>query len=195
MIIAFYSEASGTGKDTAAGFAIKRLHRLGYAAIQDAFAWDGKVVCADALGITGTRQEKVAFIDKLKLHGFVSSSWSGNEQSFQAGREFIIGLLGSPGKGNGIRGLAPQFWTQQIITRAQFATGWTAVSDMRYKEEAEAVKATGGKVVEIVRGKNLGTFNEQRLPPEMIDHTIDNNGSVDDLRGAVERYINSIVKG
>ena len=193
MILAFYSEQAGTGKDTAADFAHDYLFSRGVAAVRDAFAWDGKVVCADALGITGTREEKIAAVDRIKLTGRVYYDLGAEETGSVEGREFIIGLLGSPGKGNGVRGRSPKFWTNQVVNRSKFTTGWTVVSDMRYLEEAESVRAESGLIVEIVRGKNLGKFNEQRLPREMIDHVIVNNGTLESLRAKVEQYVGFLI--
>jgi hypothetical protein len=215
MILAFYSEASGTGKDTAATYAADALTARGRNVARDAFAWDGKVVCADALGIPGTREEKIALIDEIKLYGAVSAFMEhpvkDHVETFwgQTGRDFIIGLLGSPGEGNGIRGLDEGFWTRQVLRRAGehmrlggyaahgdhggWVPGWTIVSDMRFVEEAEAVCAAGGKVVELVRDKNVGRFNEQRLSPELIDHTIWNTGTLEDLRYNVEWYVGRLI--
>jgi hypothetical protein len=178
VILAFYSEESGVGK----------------------------VVCADALGYEGTREQKVAFVDRLKLHGHVLAPIRvpmtinvGGDPVFQhpirevEGRAFIIGLLGSPGKGNGIRGLDEGFWTRQVIDRAREAKergAWTVISDMRFLEEQEAIHQAGGWIVEVIRPHgSLGRHNEQRV---RVDHVIVNDGSLDDLRGQVESYLNKL---
>lgn len=194
MILAFYSEASGTGKDTAANFAAARFAAHGKRVVRDAFAWDGKVLAADALGIEGTRAEKIAMIDRLKLDGFVS--WGVPWMDFApklTGREFLIGLLGTPDKHDGVRGLDDRFWTNQVLRRDEEFTadeaGYTVVSDMRFIEEAQAVKGAGGRVVEIVRNESLGRFNEQRISPDLIDHTIHNFGTLEELEREVSWYV------
>lgn len=196
MILAFYSEASGTGKDTAANYATDLLSERGYQVVRDAFAWDGKVVAADALGIDGTRLEKVAAIDEIKLAGGVHARAGKLDDvvSWVTGRDFLIGLLGSPGKGAGIRGLDESFWTRQVVERARLNEGgWTIISDMRFLEEAEAIKAAGGQVVEIIRPDNFGKFNEQRLSSSLVDHVIHNTGTLGDLRRNVNWYVNYLL--
>ena len=201
MILAFYSEASGSGKDTAADLAAKHLRERGYVVERDAFAWDGKVVCADALGIQGTREEKVVEIDRLKLSKTGAVFYQAAREDGRVyhapcvtGRDFIIGLLGSPGKGNGIRGLDEEFWTRQVVNRAAFTDAdFTIVSDMRFLEEAKSVRGVDGRVVEIVRGENLGTFNEQRLPHDLVDHVIQNDGTLYELELRVCAYVESLL--
>jgi hypothetical protein len=208
MILAFYSETSGAGKDTAADVAAECLRADGVNVVRDAFAWDGKVVCADALGIEGTRMEKVAAIDAIKLGGYVE--WRGGSDGVvdrdtprgaTLGRDFIIGLLGSPDKGNGVRGLDEGFWTRQVVHRADKLTwnehggrsvadywdNWTVISDLRFQEEGVAVKRAGGRIVEIHRPHgSLGAFNEQRVP---VDFKITNDGTLEQLATQVVDYV------
>jgi hypothetical protein len=197
VIVAFYSQSSYAGKDTCADFAACWCREREIACVRDAFAWDGKVVCADALGIEGTREEKVAAIDKLKHHGRVHfrdypvpedrhammyPAFSG-----QSGRDFIIGLLGDPAKKTGIRGLDEKFWTHQVLSRDvnRPYDSITLVSDLRFLEEAESVCYTDdGVIVEVVR-PGAPTFNEQRLPTRLIDHVINNDGGLDELQAQV----------
>lgn len=197
MIVAFYSTSSLAGKDSCADFAAEYCRRNGVRNARDAFAWDGKTVCADALGIEGTREEKIAAIDELKIHGRVirsvekitsSASWG------VTGREFIIGLLGSPGVGNGIRGLDEGFWTRQVVRRdiELGLDGYTFLSDMRFLEEGKTVKDAGGVIIEVIR-QGAPTFNEQRFPAEWIDLEIVNDGTLDDLRNRVENHVEWIV--
>lgn len=208
MIVAFYSQGSGTGKDSCADFAADWCRERGIAHERDAFAWDGKVVCADALGFEGTRMEKVAWVDRLKLHGEVFApiqvlgavTFDGVPVRMHpirqvGGREFIIGLLGSPDKGNGIRGLDEKFWTRQVIER-DARRPWdsiTLISDLRFLEEAESVYAAYGAIVEVVR-PDAPCFNEQRVPDGQIRHTISNDGGLDELRAQVEHHMERIAE-
>lgn len=192
MILAFYSEASGTGKDTAADFAVARFAEHGKRVARDAFAWDGKILAADALGIKGSRAEKVAAIDEIKLRGRVGYELDGGRVS-SSGREFLMGLLGTPDKQDGVRGLDDKFWTNQVLRRDEVFiaddAGYTVVSDMRFIEEAQAVKGASGRVVEIVRDESLGRFNEQRISSDLIDHTIHNLGTLGELAREVNWYV------
>lgn len=203
MIVAFYSHASYAGKDTCADFAVDWCRERGIACVRDAFAWDGKVVAADALGIQGTREEKVAAIDRIKNYGRVYfrdypvpddrhatmfPAFSG-----QSGRDFLIGLLGDPGKKTGIRGVSEKFWTWQVLRRdhERLSDSITLVSDLRFLEESDAVFNNDGVIVEVVR-PGAPRFNEQRIPEFQIGHTIANDGSLDELRAQVEHVMEHI---
>lgn len=201
MIVAFYSEQSFAGKDSCADFAAEWLREKGVRVERDAFAWDGKCVLADALGLPWgwSREQKVRWIDGLKAYGRVVSHITTPEHGNTArvcvgGRDFIIGALGSPGKGNGIRGLDEGFWTRQVVERDLNGVGedgFTVVSDLRFVEEAEAVCPIG-YVIE-VRRPGSPTFNEQRLPPELVDHLIVNDGTLEELRAQVETVMGRVV--
>lgn len=207
MIVAFYAEAPYSGKDTCADFAAEWLRARGLNATRDAFAWDGKVVCADALGIRGTREEKIAAIDLIKQapHGIVSYQLYDGEHvrtsTGQPGRDFIIGLLGDPEKGTGVRGLDEGFWTTGVILRDADANAsygdsedgcYTLVSDLRFIREAEAVVAADGIVIEVVR-PGTTRVNEERVPNKLIHDSIANDGTLEDLRARVESVMMDLV--
>jgi hypothetical protein len=65
------------------------------------------------------------------------------------------------------------------------------VSDVRFANEARAVRAAGGKVLSVERaGAGLdgaaGEHESERgVSPDLVDATIDNNGSLDDLPARV----------
>jgi hypothetical protein len=202
MIVAFYSHASCAGKDSCADFAAAWCRGRGIACVRDAFAWDGKVVAADALGIQGTREEKVAAVDRIKNDGYVlwrsglvvehklddGSMFPTREGDAVSGRDFLIGLLGDPERRTGIRGLDEKFWTHQVLNRDvnRPYDSVTLVSDLRFLEEAESVCETDdGVVVEVVR-PDAPRFNEQRLPDRLISHVVNNDGGLDELRAQVE---------
>jgi hypothetical protein len=194
MIVAFYSQASYAGKDACADFAAAWCREHGIACERDAFAWDGKVVAADALGIEGTREEKVAVIDEIKLRGEVQWLVPGVASGDQGGRSFLIGLLGDPERRTGIRGVSEHFWTQQVLIRDTMRSydSITLVSDLRFREEAESVHATDdGVIVEVVR-PGAPTFNEQRLSDRLVSHVINNDGGLDELQAQAERVMERI---
>ncbi len=62
------------------------------------------------------------------------------------------------------------------------------ITDVRFANEAERIKEWGGEIWHVVRDSvNEGDMHasEQTLPEEYIDMTIDNNGSLRDLRMTV----------
>jgi hypothetical protein len=60
------------------------------------------------------------------------------------------------------------------------------ITDVRFPNEAERIKDLGGQVWKIHRdGSGAGEHaSEQELPGELIDMVIDNNGTLDSLRGS-----------
>jgi hypothetical protein len=189
VIVAFYSQSSYAGKDTCADAAAQWCRENGITCQRDAFAWDGKVVCADALGIEGTRETKIAAVDRLKHEGTVTvdldatADGPGHRSITQPGRSFIIGLLGDPEAKTGIRGLNEKFWTDQVLRRDRALQrqggGFTIVSDLRFVEEAESVWENDGVIVEVVR-PGAPVFNEQRV--SYVSHVIRNDLTLDALR-------------
>lgn len=200
MIVAFYSESSYAGKDTCADAAAAWCRRNDVPCRRDAFAWDGKVVAADALGIEGTREEKIAAIDEIKLQGDVLARVDRGADHFDidcavSGREYLIGLLGDPEKKTGIRGIDEKFWTEQVIRRddefERSGGGFTIVSDLRFLEEAQSVRMADGVIVEIVR-PDAPRFNEQRLPEDFVSGVIVNDGTIEELRSKLENIMSHV---
>lgn len=179
MLVAFYSYESGTGKDTAADFTKEWCDDLGFSFSRAAFADRMKIVCADALGIPGEDQDKIGFIDKIKLTGSVHYRWrTVNKVTQQSpgtpGREFIIGLAES------IRRLDPEFWIRHTATSD---ADLHAITDLRFQPEADFVKREGGMLVEIRRAEgSYGHRNEDRIS---CDAVINNNGDLDEFRALV----------
>lgn len=205
MIVAFYSNASYAGKDSCADFAAQWCERHEIPWRRDAFAWRGKVVCADALGYEGTPEQKVAFIDDLKNHGEVhcpirapvaitvnGDGLYRHPIGCVSGREFIIGLLGDPETGTGVRGIDEGFWTRQVLL-ADRPGVVTLLSDARFLEEGEALRGTDARIVEVVRDESI-RFNEQRWPDEWIHHVIRNDGTLDDLQTKVDNVMRSVLR-
>jgi len=66
-----------------------------------------------------------------------------------------------------------------------------AITDLRFENEAERVIALGGEVWEVKRPGTAsdGHASEQPLPDELITVTIDNDGSLEDLRVKVEALV------
>lgn len=185
MIIGFYSYCSGVGKDTAAQMLAEILEARGASVTCRGFADEMKLVCADALGIReGTREERIAQIDRLKLYGEVQ--WFDDypdeieaKSGIVTGRDFIIGVGGNTAGDYGIRRLDQQFWIRHAL---DYDTDYLLMTDLRFTPEAVAVREHGD-LVEIQREPNLGHNNEDRI---VCRWTLDNNGSLEDLHENVE---------
>lgn len=65
-----------------------------------------------------------------------------------------------------------------------------AITDVRFNNEAEAIRAVGGRIIRVARGVFLAGdaashVSEAGISPLLVDAEIDNSGSLDDLRDAV----------
>jgi hypothetical protein len=83
--------------------------------------------------------------------------------------------------------LHPDIWVERTLAQAHGAPQF-AISDCRYTNEAQAIRDAGGIVVVIERPGNAGLtgeaaahVSEAPLPDELVDLTITNSGSVEDL--------------
>ncbi len=164
---------------------------------------------------------RVAFADKLKLLAALSlglefsdsilidlmnackESWTLHLASNDVpddlfhsitGREFLQHL------GNHARRVfGDTFWIDQVLPPDHDALmamypyeNLLVVTDVRYANEAERVKAIGGSMWEIVRPgiDSDGHASEIPLPRELVDLTIINDGSLADLEAKVKEAFN-----
>ncbi len=73
----------------------------------------------------------------------------------------------------------PDLWVRACLMRIDPKRP-TVVSDVRFANEAHAIRAMGGKIVQIVRTNQIASgdthASEQGIRPALIDYTIENNG-------------------
>jgi len=69
------------------------------------------------------------------------------------------------------------------------------ITDLRYPNEAERIKALGGEVWEVIRPGLVsdGHASELPLPRELVDYVITNDGTLDDLEAQVGAMVESLV--
>lgn len=76
------------------------------------------------------------------------------------------------------------FWLDHTLPKQSYPGRKIAITDLRFENEAQRVMGVGGFVVKVDRP---GLDNEDQhsseasLPPELIDFTLENNGTIDDL--------------
>nr|BEK66821.1 hypothetical protein KPHV_40480 [Kitasatospora purpeofusca] len=93
--------------------------------------------------------------------------------------------------GQAVRDLAPDFWLNHALERLDVAASWrlpVVVTDCRYENEAEALRARGFKLVRVVR-PGAGTrdhVSETELDSFPVDVTVANIGSVADLHAQAD---------
>lgn len=172
-------------------------------AVRAAFADKLKIMAAKALGLTGTDQQLIEFMDSYKVSGGLEaytyeSDLPPGAPHFEkeiTGREYLQ-LFG--GKAREVFG--DTFWVDRVLPNPDrhgdyvyeleqmYGEGvkYVIVTDVRYPNEAERVHALGGEVWEILRpdlpddGDDHAT--EQPLPRDLVDVSIINDGTLNDLR-------------
>lgn len=161
------------------------------------FASSGKDTSGNAL-IARRGYERVSFAEPLReLSFFVNpvvrwdyygNSWSlnevvedlGYEEAKKVGstRHFLQRL------GEGVRNiLGESTWVDAAMAKVQ-PGGKYVFTDVRFENEALAVRSRGGMIIEVVRPGIEGVndhVSEKRLPDHLIDVTIENDGTIEDL--------------
>lgn len=104
--------------------------------------------------------------------------------------------------GNGIReSLGSMTWVRRVI-RGWKAAGRppTVISDVRYPNEAHAIRELGGVIVRVNRvGSGLAGdagrhISEAGVPESMVDFDLDNNGSVGELGAEIKKILATLTR-
>jgi hypothetical protein len=197
-----------SGKDTTYTI-LSHVYGDGDAFVQRvAFADKLKIMAALVLGYEGPPQELIDHMDDFKARGRIVTQLNqyegngpddtmlGDPASIKtlSGREYLQ-LFGA--KARDVFG--DNFWIDQILPYPAFAGGLdplplmypdadlVCVTDVRYPNEAQRVKALGGVVWEVLRPgtESDGHATETPLPPYLVDYKIINDGDLDVLEGRV----------
>jgi hypothetical protein len=181
-------------------------------AVRDAFADRLKKSAVAALGLDDSDSiaEAVAIANQLKEHGKIAVYYENDDgpSHIITGREYLQ-FYGTEAH----RDVFDQdFWINAVIPsfddhyygRKDLAElvqdGFNpilVITDCRFQNEAEAVRFAGGKVWEIQRPsatlKEDAHASEKRLPEELIDVTIINDGSIADLKESLRVHLNKLL--
>lgn len=100
-------------------------------------------------------------------------------------REFLQ-KLGTEGLRNNLH---ENVWVNALFSEFDSASSKWLVTDVRFQNEADAIKNLGGIVVRIDRGMDTGTHaSETSLDDYKFDYTINNKGSLYDLVKEVAKF-------
>lgn len=179
---------AGSGKDTAFE-AIWYWGRFRHIVRREAFADRLKLSAARIFFPDISLAEAVEWCNGLKLCGAITAP--GNV--VLSGREFLQ-HYGTEAHRNVF---AESFWVDAALQGYGDTDEILVVTDVRFVNEAKAIQDRGGEVWEILR-PHVGIAesahaSEQPLPAEMIDHTVVNDGTVDDLGVVVRRLMDAAV--
>lgn len=188
--------AKRSGKNTVAKFIAEELGDK-YDVKEWSFAEDLKKSAVAALGILN-HAEPVLFADWIKEEGTILlQNKSGKTVNKLSGRAFLQ-YYGTEAHRD-IFG--DNFWVDNLLWKIEQADGHAnpldVITDVRFQNEAERIKRLGGSIIKIRRDEVESSgdthASEIPLPDELVDETILNNGSLDDLKHATELAVNLIL--
>lgn len=209
--------AAGSGKDTAAEFALKWCEEHGLTAERVAFADPLKVSAARALGapVEWTTQECVDFCNDLKqpdveiavvrhdsepVEGVSAELDTSELYTKISGRQFLQ-FYGTEAHRDVFD---REFWVNATMDpldarfRELRAPDVVFITDCRFPNEAAAVNERGGEVWEVVRpgvAAVAAHSSEAGLPDGAIEFQIRNDGSLEDLRTLIHSVCESNLEG
>ena len=83
------------------------------------------------------------------------------------------------------------FWVRATL-RAASSADKAVISDVRFANEAQAIRDAGGRVVRLLRGNDNGDSHASEVMDFDVDFTIDNNGTINQLREYILDYEHTI---
>ncbi len=187
-----------SGKDTTFGFIKEWAEENGKMAYRVAFADKLKQSAANALGFRGTIEECVEFCNELKLDGsllVMSDGFHAGRRQF-SGREYLQ-WYGTEAHRD-VFGF--DFWIDQALGRpeetqavALVPDAFCVVTDVRFDNEARAVRDRGGRIFRVIRSVNVmpGTHDsEVPIDDSLVEETIYNESTLEHLRQTVYTVMN-----
>ncbi|MGI5347035.1 hypothetical protein ACQEU8_02430 [Streptomyces sp. CA-250714] len=173
-------------------------------------ARSGKDSVAEALSETHTR---VAFADPLKemalrvnpvIPGWIKLGWDGTyrlsdavtdvgwertKEDHPEVRRFLQKL------GHQVRQGDPMYWVRQAFARIEATRGPVVITDCRYRNEADALRMLGFKLIRVIRPgiTGAGHVSETELTHYITDAAILNDGDMDDLRCRAQMMLDHLL--
>lgn len=143
-------------------------------------------------------------------------------------RSFVASLMGLPGGLEELEGLKEQphhvfggctpryamqtlgtewgrqmisetLWVDACMARVDGCASHVVISDVRFANEARAIRERGGVIVRIVRPGMIipesAHASEAGLPPDMVDLLIENSGDAASLQERLKECVSTLVHG
>lgn len=199
MIIGLHGRM-GSGKDTF--YELLKEEHTGEV-IRRAFADPLKISAARALGFVGGTEACIGYCNMLKERGTIKVLQDNDEINEISGRQYLQ-WYGTEahrevfGTNFWVDAALPEYdgmgHSEDTIFRILPRRDLVVFTDVRFANEAERVRQWGGEVWEVVRFDDDadGHASEQRLPRHLIDATIDNRGTLEDLREVARGSLNIV---
>ena len=172
------------------------------------FARSGKDTAALALTSSRLGWSRKAFADALKRDVLyaVESSW---ESAYdREPPQDLVGLFHDPATkekfrpllveyGRAMRNIEPGYWVHRLSADLRNCLNY-AVTDVRYKNEADWIHSLGGRVILIQRPEVTAANDEESasigamIAAGCFDLVIQNDSSVEELHTKVLHYVDSL---
>lgn len=184
--------AKHSGKNTCAEF-IREYFGGDFDVREWSFAEDLKKSAAASLGIY---ENGVDFCNELKECGDIHVYFNNNVHFVITGREFLQ-LYGTEAHRDVF---GQSFWVENLLTKIQnnedggfgYHGGdyphFDLITDVRFPNEAQAIKSMGGKIIQIVRESEAdgdAHASEKPLDRELVDRVIGNNSTLGALKETI----------
>jgi len=176
---------AGSGKDTVAGFLVK-LHGWRRLAFADLLK-QAVLELNPTLGTEMFVGHPHRLADEVELNG-----WDAAKQ-VRGVRDLLQRL------GVAMRNVDTNVWVRPVLEQAARETRPVVITDVRFDNEVEAVRALGGYVVRVSRPGTAppNEHESEQLalrPATFFDLTVDNDGDLDDLaREAGRLHVETVV--
>lgn len=164
----------------------------------------GKSTAAELLLVTHARLSIAEPLKEMLSCLIGPDAWENKEARPDAlcGKS-VREALQSLGTEWGRKMIGPDLWlksTMAVVTEhfensESWGHGWgVVIDDVRMDNEAKAIKAAGGVIVEVVRPgvARLDHETERGLSPELIDARVANDGTVDDLNRGLHAILEAL---
>lgn len=175
-----------SGKNTVSQFMMEWAADYNVPAKQQAFADKLKISAARAFGISEI--DAINFCEDLKESGSISVK-SSNFNFEVSGRQFLQWY----GTEAHRQVFDDRFWIQQLLPdQIDHENQLIVITDVRFENEAEAIRVAGGDIIRVVRMDADGEdehLSEQPLPDDLIDIEILNDSNLDNLRWAARTAV------
>jgi hypothetical protein len=196
----------GSGKNTLASY-IKAQFEGDFIVKEWAFADSLKISAARALDFKGTNEECIEFCNQLKDHGQISVAEKYHMADWKiSGREFLQ-LYGTEahreifGTNFWVNYLLGKIYSDEdgmLIQEGNNKPRFDLITDVRFPNEAEAIRMCEGKVLQIRRKEtdkndDLHT-SEIPLDPSLCDAIVYNDFSLDELRRSAINTVKEICR-
>lgn len=175
-----------SGKNTVADFMLEWAEEYNFPARQEAFADKLKLSAASAFGLP--TEEAMFFCEDLKESGIITVA--SNEYHFEiTGREFLQWY----GTEAHRQLFDDRFWISQCLPEElDHKDELVIITDVRFSNEAEAIKIADGDMIRVVRADNEtddAHASEQPLSDDLIDIELLNDSNLQNLRWAARTAV------